>query len=114
MTLHQRLAQKIISKHANKDVVPNELVIAHVDVAAVQDGTGPLTIQEFKKLNKEKLANPKRTILFIDHAAPSPRKELSNTHLTIREFAKEYGAELSDIGEGVCQQRRVDSFLNPG
>ena len=115
MTLHQTLAQKIISKHANKDVVPNELVIAHVDVAAVQDGTGPLTIQEFKKLNKEKLANPKRTILFIDHAAPSPRKELSsNTHLTIREFAKEYGAVLSDIGEGVCHQRLVESFVNPG
>ena len=114
MTLHQTLAQKIISKHAGKDVIPNELVIAKVDVAAVQDGTGPLTIQEFKKLNKEKLANPERTILFIDHAAPSPRKELSNTHVTIREFAKEYGAVLSDIGEGVCHQRLVESFVNPG
>ncbi len=108
------LAQKIISKHCNKDVIPGELVIARVDVAAVQDGTGPLTIQEFKKLGKDKLANPKRTILFIDHAAPSPRKELSNTHLTIREFAREYGAVLSDIGEGVCHQRLVESFVNPG
>lgn len=108
------LAQKIISKHCDKNVTPGELVIARVDVAAVQDGTGPLTIQEFKKLGKEKLANPKRTILFIDHAAPSPRKELSNSHLVIREFAKEYGAVLSDIGEGVCHQRLVESFVNPG
>ena len=46
MTLHQSLAQKIISKHANKDVVPNELVIAHVDVAAVQDGSQALIISE--------------------------------------------------------------------
>ena len=108
------LAQKIISNHANKDVKPGELVIASVDVAAVQDGTGPLTIQEFKKLGKDKLANPKRTILFIAHAAPSPRKELSNSHLVIREFAKEYGAVLSDIGEGVCHQRLIESFVNPG
>lgn len=108
------LAQKIISKHCDKTVVPGELVIAKVDVAAVQDGTGPLTIQEFKKLGKDKLANPQRTILFIDHAAPSPRKELSNSHLVIREFAKEYGAVLSDIGEGVCHQRLVESFVNPG
>lgn len=108
------LAQKIISKHCDKTVAPGELVIARVDVAAVQDGTGPLTIQEFKKLGKDKLANPKRTILFIDHAAPSPRKELSNSHIVIREFAKEYGAVLSDIGEGVCHQRLVESFVNPG
>ena len=107
------LAQKIISKHCGKTVQSGELVIAQVDVAAVQDGTGPLTIQEFKKLGKSKLANPKRTILFIDHAAPSPRKELSNSHLVIREFAKEYGAVLSDIGEGVCHQRLVESFVNP-
>lgn len=108
------LAQKIISAHCGKNVQAGELVIARVDVAAVQDGTGPLTIQEFKKLGKNKLANPNRTILFIDHAAPSPRKELSNSHLVIREFAKEYGAVLSDIGEGVCHQRLVESFVNPG
>ena len=108
------LAQKIISNHCGKTVSPGELVIANVDVAAVQDGTGPLTIQEFKKLGKDKLANPKRTILFVDHAAPSPRKELSNSHIVIREFAKEYGAVLSDIGEGVCHQRLVESFVNPG
>ena len=108
------LVEKIISEHAGHDVKPGELVIAKVDVAAVQDGTGPLTIQEFKKLGKTKLANPKRTILFIDHAAPSPRKELSNSHLVIREFAKEYGAVLSDIGEGVCHQRLIESFVNPG
>ena len=107
------LAQKIISKHCDKIVHAGELVIARVDVAAVQDGTGPLTIQEFKKLGKTKLANPTRTILFIDHAAPSPRKELSNTHIVIRDFAKEYGAVLSDIGEGVCHQRLVESFVNP-
>lgn len=108
------LAQKIISAHAGKNVKAGELVIARVDVAAVQDGTGPLTVQEFKKLNKPALKNPKRTILFIDHAAPSPRKELSNTHIILREFAKEYGAVLSDIGEGVCHQRLVESFVNPG
>ena len=107
------LAQKILSSHAGHDVQFNELVIANVDVCATQDGTGPLAIKEFKKLNKE-LKNPKRTILFIDHAAPSPRKELSNAHNTIREFAQEYGAILSDIGCGVCHQRLIEEYVNPG
>ncbi|MBE7706828.1 MAG: 3-isopropylmalate dehydratase large subunit [Cyanobacteria bacterium SIG30] len=110
----QTIVQKIISEHAGHNVQEGELVIAKVDVCATQDGTGPLTIQEFKKLGKEKLANPERTILFIDHAAPSPRKELSNTHIQIREFCKEYGAVLSDIGEGVCHQRLIEQFVNPG
>jgi len=109
----QTLAQKILSSHAGHNVQFNELVIANVDVCATQDGTGPLAIKEFKKLNK-KLNNPERTILFIDHAAPSARKELSNAHKIIREFAEEYGAILSDIGEGVCHQRLVEDFVNPG
>ena len=109
----QTLAEKIISEHAGRSVKASELVIANVDVCAVQDGTGPLTVQEFKKLGKEKLNNPERTILFIDHASPSPRKELSNTHTVLREFSKEYGAVLSDVGAGVCHQRLIETFVNP-
>lgn len=110
----QTIAEKIISQHAGHSVKAGELCIAKVDVAAVQDGTGPLMVQEFKKLGKEKPANPKRCILFIDHASPSPRKELSNTHIVLREFAKETGAILSETGCGVCHQRLVESFVNPG
>ena len=110
----QTIAEKILSAHAGKNVKPGELVIANIDVVMVQDGTGPLAVNEFKKLNKTKLFNPERTILFIDHAAPSPRKELSNSHTVLRDFAKEYGAVLSEVGEGVCHQRLIESFVNPG
>ena len=108
------LVEKIISEHAGKTVHAGELVISKVDVTAVQDGTGPLTVQEFKKLGVNKLNNPQRSILFIDHASPSPRKELSNTQIVLREFSKEYGAVLSDVGAGVCHQRLVETFVNPG
>lgn len=110
----QTIAEKIISKHALQEVKAGELCIAKVDVAAVQDGTGPLMVQEFKKLGKKTLANPERSILFIDHASPSPRKELSNSHMVLREFAKETGAVLSETGCGVCHQRLVESYVNPG
>ncbi len=110
----QTIAEKILSAHAGKNVTPGELIISNIDAVMVQDGTGPLAVNEFKKLNKTKLYNPQRTILFIDHAAPSPRKELSNSHSVLREFAKEYGAVLSEVGEGVCHQRLVESYINPG
>lgn len=107
------LVEKILSEHADKDVHAGELIVSRVDVCAVQDGTGPLTVQEFKKLGKDKLKNPERTILFIDHASPSPRKELSNTHTVLREFSKDYGAVLSDVGKGVCHQRLIEDYVNP-
>ena len=109
----QTLAEKIISEHSGKKVKAGELVIAKVDVCAVQDGTGPLTVQEFKKLGKDKLFNPERTILFIDHASPSPKKELSNMHTTLRDFSRDYGAVLSEVGTGVCHQRLIESYVNP-
>ena len=51
------LAEKIISEHVGSDVRAGELVIANVDVAAVKDGTGTLTVQEFKKLGIQKMKN---------------------------------------------------------
>lgn len=108
------IIEKIIGEHCGKDVKAGDFVVADVDVTAVQDGTGPLTIQEIRKINLERAKNPERTILFIDHAAPSPRKELSNAHKILRDFSKKTGAILSEVGEGVCHQRLVEDYVNPG
>lgn len=108
------IAEKIIGEHSGKEVKAGDFVVANVDVTAVQDGTGPLTIQEIQKINLEQAKNPSRTILFIDHAAPSPRKELSNAHKILRAFAQKTGAVLSEVGEGVCHQRLVEEYVNPG
>lgn len=108
------IAEKILSSHSGKDVRRGDIVIAGVDVVAVQDGTGPLAIQQLQKLGMEKVFNPQKSILFIDHAAPSPRAELSNAHQILREFSKKTGAVLSEINEGVCHQRLIEGFVKPG
>ena len=108
------LAEKIIGSHAKKDVTAGEIALVGVDVCLTQDGTGPLAIRQLQKINLEKAANPKRTVLFLDHAAPSPRRELANDHITIRKFAEKTGACLSEVGEGVCHQIIAESYLNPG
>ncbi len=108
------LAEKIIAAHVGRVVKPGEIVVTSVDVAALQDGTGPLALQQLEELGMVQAANPAKTVLFIDHAAPSPRKELSNAHMSLRKFAAETGAVLSEISEGVCHQRLVESFASPG
>jgi 3-isopropylmalate/(R)-2-methylmalate dehydratase large subunit len=108
------LAEKIIGAHVGRDVKSGEIVVTPVDVAALQDGTGPLALTQLEELGLIRAHNPEKTVLFIDHAAPSPRKELSNAHMSLRKFAAGTGAVLSEIDEGVCHQRLVESFASPG
>lgn len=108
------LAELIISEHCNKDVKAGEMTIAKVDVALVQDGTGPLAIRQLYEMGIEKVANPDKTLLFLDHASPAPRKELANDHNFMREFAKKTGAYLSEVGDGVCHQVVFEKVLCPG
>jgi len=108
------IVEKILSEHSGTDAYAGDIIIAEIDAALVQDGTGPLAVQQLQKLGMVEAAKPDRTVLFIDHAAPSPRKELSNAHKVLREFAAKTGAIISDINEGVCHQRIVEDFMNPG
>ncbi len=107
------LAEKILSGKSGQDAYAGDIVIAQVDVAAFQDGTGPLGVRQLQKMRLER-ARASKSILFIDHAAPSPRKELSNDHMLLREFSKKTGAILSEVGDGIIHQRLVESYAKPG
>ena len=78
------LAEKILSEHAGKEVKAGEIIIAGVDLAYVQDGTGPLAVRKLQEMGLGKVFHPERTLFFLDHASPSPRFELSNDHILLR------------------------------
>jgi len=108
------LAEKILSLKSGGDARAGDIVIAQVDLAFAQDTTGPLTIRQFQAGKFERLANPSKTVLFFDHASPSPNRELANDHQFMRRFAEETGCKISDIGGGVCHQLVAESFAKPG
>ena len=108
------IAEKIISEHADSEVSAGDFAVVKVDVCLLQDGTGPLAVQVLRDLGMAKVADPKRTVLFIDHASPSSRSELSNNHVLLRNFARETGAVLSDVGCGICHQIISEEHVNPG
>ncbi|MCK4593790.1 3-isopropylmalate dehydratase large subunit [bacterium] len=110
----QTLSERIISAHCGREVEPGELVIAEVDAALVQDGTGPLSVSELERAGYVRAAHPSRTVIFLDHSSPSSRKELSNAHNILRDFAAETGVIVSEIGDGVCHQRMVEDYTRPG
>jgi 3-isopropylmalate/(R)-2-methylmalate dehydratase large subunit len=108
------LAEKILAAHAGlESVVPGQIVVADVDVAIAQDGTGPLAIQQIEELGVARVKAP-TCVFFIDHAAPAPRSELANAQKTIRAFCASSGATLSDVEMGVCHQRVAESYARPG
>ena len=108
------LAEKILSQKSGVDARAGDIVIAQVDLVFAQDTTGPLTIRQFQSGNFKRLANPKRTVLFFDHAAPSPNRELASDHQLMRQFALTTGCLISDVGGGVCHQIVAESLAKPG
>ena len=107
------ISEKILSEKSGKDAYAGDIVVAKIDQIALQDGTAPLAIKRIRELGREVKASD-RTHFFVDHAAPSPRKELSNDQKLIREFAKEIGADFNPPGEGIIHQLMVERHVNPG
>ncbi len=108
------LAEKILSEHAGREVKAGEIAVVKVDLAYTQDGTGPLAVRKIQEMGFDKIYNPKRTLFFLDHAAPSPRFELSNDHSFLREFAQKTGAKISDVGSGISHQVVAEKEVRPG
>jgi 3-isopropylmalate/(R)-2-methylmalate dehydratase large subunit len=108
------LAEKILSLKSHGEAKAGGVVIADVDVAFVQDTTGPFTIRQFRESRFEALAKPQQTIIFLDHAAPSPAQQLSNDHILLRRFAEETGCRIYEVGDGICHQLVAEKFANPG
>ena len=110
------LAEKIIGSHtASGTASSGEVLIVKVDYTFSHDAAGPLLINQIKKLNDGSLElDRKKTIFFIDHAVPSPTKELSNDQATVRNYAMNNGMVLSDAGNGICHQVMAEDYSSPG
>ena len=106
------LVEKIIAQRVGREAKAGEVVIAPVDLLLAHEGTGPLALEQFEALGREDLGAT--TLLFFDHAAPSPRKELSNVQKRLRTFAVERGAHFFETGSGICHQIVAEQWAKPG
>ncbi|MGQ9531289.1 MAG: 3-isopropylmalate dehydratase large subunit [Desulfotomaculales bacterium] len=109
------IAEKIFGRAAGREVAAGDLVVARVDYIMGQDGTAPLAISAFYDLGGVRPADPGRIAFVIDHSAPSPNEGVSALHKLMREFAREHGITLYDVGDGVCHQVLPESGrVGPG
>ena len=102
--MRQTMAEKILTQHSGKKAKPGDIVIAKVDFCFGQDGTSGMIIDSFKKMGVDTVFDKNAFCMVIDHSAPSPNIGVSAIHNKMREFARDYGVKMFDIGCGVCHQ----------
>ena len=95
------LAEKILSRHAGRNVVPGEIIVAEIDVTFTHDSNRPLAVEVFKEMNGKKPFNPQRFIQLIDHHYPAPREANAHIHQKMREMGRDIGCVFYE-GEGIC------------
>jgi 3-isopropylmalate/(R)-2-methylmalate dehydratase large subunit len=84
------ITEKILAAHAGKDfVAPGELINAKVDMILGNDITGPVAIQEFKKIGVENVFDKDRVTLVPDHFSPNKDIKSAEQVKQLREFSRE-------------------------
>lgn len=96
------IAEKILSKHASRDLRAGDFSICKVDFAFGQDGTSFIIMDRLKELGASRLKT--KFCMVIDHSAPSPNEGISRVHKRMREFSFDHKSQLYDIGCGICHQ----------
>jgi 3-isopropylmalate/(R)-2-methylmalate dehydratase large subunit len=99
------IVEKILAAHAGEEVVkPGDVVVAWVDYAMIHDARAANALKQVERLGAHALPYSSRVAMVLDHYSPPPHREAANTHVAMRRFAKERGAHLYDVGDGICHQ----------
>ncbi len=110
------LTEKLFEAKIGRTPSPGEIVVADLDLVYAHDGTFGLAVEVMRQTPLlDRLFDPSRVALFIDHAAPAPHVAAALVHQAMRRFAKEKGARLFDVGNGISHQVVADEGLvRPG
>jgi 3-isopropylmalate/(R)-2-methylmalate dehydratase large subunit len=96
------LVEKILAKKAGKKFVkPDEIVEVSVDRAMMHDALGAHTIAKFRELGVEKVWDPARIIVVLDHYVPNKDIDTAKKCLNIKKFVFEQGIDnYYEVGKG--------------
>ena len=109
------IVEKILSNHAGRDLRVGEVAICNVDFCFGQDSSTALAIESFHELGQNDVFDKNKIAIVFDHYSPSPSIAVSGVHKKIREFSKEKGIKVFDVGEGVANQLIAErGFITAG
>ena len=94
------LAEKILTAHTDKkEISPGEFINVRVDLILANDITAPIAIKEFQRIGVNKVFDPKKVVMVLDHFMPSRDIASAEIAKLMREFCHEQGALFFEIGK---------------
>ncbi|AET66157.1 3-isopropylmalate dehydratase large subunit [Desulfosporosinus orientis DSM 765] len=97
--------ERYLAAAAGKDEVhAGDDITVKVDLAIAHDITGPMAVEQFKKIGISQVFDNQKVVFVLDHIIPAATVEAKVLHNVLREFSREYGVKLYDKGEGVIHQ----------
>ncbi len=101
----QSFTQKVLARGAGKtSVAVSEIVEVTPDVVLSHDNTAAISAK-FKSIGVEKIDEPNRHVIVLDHCVPAAGEKYAQNHKIIRQFVKEQGIEsFYDVHRGICHQ----------
>ena len=89
------------------------IVFAKPDIILSHDNSSSIE-KIFRKMGGDRVADPNKLLLVLDHNAPPTNAKLANDYQQIRNFAKDQAvARFHETGEGICHQL-MSNHARPG
>src|SRR3990172_8351336 len=100
------LAEKILARAAGRErVQPGEFVTAQIDLAMTHDIFAARVFGHLVDAGIERVFDPERVVVVLDHLVPAPSEAAASSHRKIREYAKRFGVRhFYEAGRGICHQ----------
>ena len=113
----QTMAEKILARASRHDLVrPGQIVDGYVDLLYMHEMLA-LALKPFDEIGVEKVWDPAKCVVTVDHWVPPPTPEVAKMHQAIREFCWKQGIErFHDVGDhGIIHQLVVErGYVHPG
>jgi methanogen homoaconitase large subunit len=113
----QTLAEQILGHAAGKTVQAGDVVTVRVDLAMMHDSLSPSIIKVLHdELGAERVADPERVAVVIDHVAPASNIQTADAQARLRRWVRQQEIRhLFDVGRGISHQVLVEEGLaQPG
>jgi 3-isopropylmalate/(R)-2-methylmalate dehydratase large subunit len=100
------------SDSSSKLSMAGDIAVVDVDLAMAQDSTGPLAIRSLNEMRIDKLYDPSKVLLVIDHTFPAADEKVANLHAMMRDFASKHDCML--VEGSISHQHILESLAYPG
>ena len=111
------ISEKILTKKSNQETIfAGDFVKANVDVALNHDVTSVLAFEAMYQMGSEKVWDPDKVVMVLDHVAPPSSVNSARVHNVIRDFVRAQEMKnFFDVNSGVCHQVLPEhGFVKPG